>query len=514
MEVPLLEVVDVWKSFPGVQALKGISLSIQPGEIHALLGENGAGKSTLVKIITGVHRFDSGSIRLLGRHIEPETPDEAQQLGISVIHQELSVVPTITAAQNIVICREPVKKSVLSRLLGVIDYDSILSKCEPIAEAVGLDNACLSKPAGHLSVGEQQLVEIARCLSMDAQLIIMDEPTTALSESEVKRLFKAIASLKSQGKSVLYISHKLDEITEIADRATVIRDGQVVDTVDICDVTTNDIVRMMVGRDIFDMYPKLEEPDTEESLRVEGLSSLLGSFDNVTFSLRRGEILGVTGLLGCGSTNVARALFGLEPVSSGDIYVRGKKVRIDSPSQAILSGLGYLTNDRMSEGLVPLLSVTSNIGIASLDAFTRMGVVNSTRLRDVAYEYVNGLRIQTPSIDTPVKNLSGGNQQKVVLAKWLLSRARLIICDELTKGIDVGARVEVYELIAKLAAEGASIILMSTDVNEVISMSHRVVAMRRGKIVGAFDSQDITLQTVLESIAGGESKYDENACGR
>ncbi|NLJ61163.1 MAG: sugar ABC transporter ATP-binding protein, partial [Firmicutes bacterium] len=329
MEVPLLEVVDVWKSFPGVQALKGISLSIQPGEIHALLGENGAGKSTLVKIITGVHRFDSGSIRLLGRHIEPETPDEAQQLGISVIHQELSVVPTITAAQNIVICREPVKKSVLSRLLGVIDYDSILSKCEPIAEAVGLDNACLSKPAGHLSVGEQQLVEIARCLSMDAQLIIMDEPTTALSESEVKRLFKAIASLKSQGKSVLYISHKLDEITEIADRATVIRDGQVVDTVDICDVTTNDIVRMMVGRDIFDMYPKLEEPDTEESLRVEGLSSLLGSFDNVTFSLRRGEILGVTGLLGCGSTNVARALFGLEPVSSGDIYVRGKKVRID-----------------------------------------------------------------------------------------------------------------------------------------------------------------------------------------
>jgi ribose transport system ATP-binding protein len=506
MTVPLLEVFDIRKSFPGVQALKGISFSILPGEIHALVGENGAGKSTLVKIITGVYRFDSGSMRLSGRPIHPETPDEAQDLGISVIHQELSVVPTISAAHNIVICREPVKKSVLGRLFGVIAYDDVFSKCEPIAEAVGLDRACLSKPAGHLSVGEQQLVEIARGLSMDAQLIIMDEPTTALSESEVQRLFKVVLSLKAQGKSVLYISHKLDEIAEIADRATVIRDGQVVGTVNLCDTTTNDIVRMMVGREILDIYPKLEEPDTEEALRVEGLSSLLGSFDNVTFSLRSGEILGVTGLLGCGSTNVARALFGLEPISSGDIYVRGKKVRIDSPSQAILLGLGYLTDDRMSDGFVPLLPISSNIGLASLDTFTRMGMVNNTRLRDVASEYVSGLRIQTPSVDTPVKNLSGGNQQKVVLAKWLLSKARLIICDEPTKGIDVGARVEVYELIANLAAEGASIILISTDVDEVISMSHRVMAMRRGKIVGAFDSQDITLQEVLESIAGGESK--------
>ena len=488
----LVEMDGISKDFPGVHALKECHFDLHRGEVHALVGENGAGKSTLMKILAGVYRRDAGRIRLNGVDVEIPTPRAAQLLGVSIIHQELSLMPNLTAAQNIFIGREPRR-----RLPFLLDEHALNEHARRLFEGLHIKIEPETKVA-KLAVAQQQMVEIAKALSHRAEVVIMDEPTAALTETEIDELFRIIRKLRDDGVGVVHISHRLEELKRISDRVTVMRDGQYVATVDTKDATIDQIIRMMVGRTIYEAAPEIPEvADPNVVLEVQGLSRGR-AVRNVSFSLRRGEILGFAGLVGAGRTEVARAVFGADRPDTADIRVHGKAARINSPGDAVRQGIGYLSEDRKRYGLALGMDVEANIVLATLRKFLRsFGRVDVRRTHAAAQQLVERLAIKTPSLRQKVRNLSGGTQQKVVVAKWLTANTEILIFDEPTRGIDVGAKSEIYHLLNELAHQGKAIIMISSELPEILRMSHRIVVMCEGRITGELSGRDATQEQIM-----------------
>jgi len=488
----LVEMEGISKDFPGVHALRDTRFALRAGEVHALVGENGAGKSTLMKILAGVYRRDAGRIRVKGTEVELASPRAAQLLGISIIHQELSLMPNLTVAQNIFIGREP-----HGRLPFLLNERALNKQARALFESMHLKLDPETKVA-HLTVARQQMVEIAKALSYKAEVVIMDEPTAALTETEIDELFRIIRELRDGGVGVVHISHRLEELKRISDRVTVMRDGQYIATLETKDASLDRIISLMVGRTIYEAAPEI--PATahpEVVLEVRDLNRGRMVRD-VSFSLRRGEILGLAGLVGAGRTEVARAIFGADRADSGTILVHGRPAHISSPADAVRYGIGYLSEDRKRYGLALGMDVETNIVLATLLRFLRaLGRVDFRRTRAVAEERVRQLAIKTPSLRQKVRNLSGGTQQKVVIAKWLTANTDILIFDEPTRGIDVGAKSEVYHLLNELARQGKGIVMISSELPEILRMSHRIVVMCEGRIRGELSGADATQEKIM-----------------
>jgi len=488
----LLKMAGIEKSFPGVHALNQAQFELRAGEVHALVGENGAGKSTLMKILSGIYSKDAGSVRYQGKEVEISSPRAAQHLGISMIHQELNLMNHLTLAQNVFVGREPRQP-----LRFMLDEAKINAQTQALFDSMHLrlDPRTL---AAELTVAKQQMVEIAKALSFNSQVLIMDEPTAALTESEIDELFRIIRQLRSKGVGIVYISHRLEELKQISDRITVMRDGHYVDTVDAKKVTIDQIIGMMVGRAIYESSPEVpERPNQAVVLAVRGLNRGTAIRD-VSFVLKKGEILGFAGLMGAGRTEVARAIFGADPIDSGEIFVKGRRTAIQSPRDAVRHGIGYLSEDRKRYGLAVGLSVEANIALASFEQFVgSLGVVDDSKVRSIASRYVDLLSIKTPGIQQMVRNLSGGNQQKVVIGKWLTADTEILIFDEPTRGIDVGAKSEIYRLLNELAHAGKSIIMISSELPEILRMSHRIVVMCEGRITGELSAAEATQEKIM-----------------
>ncbi len=489
----LVSMEGIEKTFPGVHALSQCRFELRAGEIHALVGENGAGKSTLMKVLAGVYKKDAGRIFYKGAEVEIPTPRAAQHLGISMIHQELNLMPHLTVAQNVFIGREP-----RQGIRFVLDERAINAKTQQLFDVMHLKLDPRTKVAD-LTVAKQQMVEIAKALSFNADVLIMDEPTAALTEAEIDELFRITRQLREKGVGVVHISHRLEELKLISDRVTVMRDGRYIDTVQTQDVTIDRIISMMVGRTIFEATPEVpENPSQEVVLEVKNLNR--GNvIKDASFNLKRGEILGFAGLMGAGRTEVARAVFGADPVDSGEVYVRGKKVQINSPSDAVQHGIAYLSEDRKRYGLALGLDVETNIVLATFKKFLgTLGWVNSAKTRATAAHYVEALSIRTPGLQQLVKNLSGGNQQKLVIGKWLTADTDVLIFDEPTRGIDVGAKSEIYRLLNDLAQQGKSIIMISSELPEILRMSHRIIVMCEGRVTGELTSAEATQEKIMQ----------------
>ena len=488
---PVVELRAIDKSFPGVLALRGARLDLRPGEVHALMGENGAGKSTLMKILTGVYQPDYGEILVDGKHVKVTGPRDAQALGISIIHQELHLMNHLTTAQNIFISREPRR-----------GFGMLVDEAQMNADAAALFARMKVdiKPTdvvGTLTVARQQLVEIAKALSYDAKVLVMDEPTSALNDREVDGLFGVITDLKARGVGVVYITHKMDEVKRIADRVTVMRDGQTIETLDASNTPISKIISLMVGRELADATRAEGGPLGGEVLRVQGLNRGPQVRD-VSFSLQKGEILGFAGLMGAGRTEVARAVFGADLIDSGEVFIHGQKRVISGPSDAVKYGLAYLSEDRKQFGLVTGMSVRDNITMSSWQRFTKVGaLMRDGDLRRVAQDYVAKLKVKTPSVDQETRLLSGGNQQKVVIAKWLLRDCDILIFDEPTRGIDIGAKAEIYKLLQGLAEQGKAIIVISSELPEILRLSHRIIVMCEGRITGELDGPTATQESIM-----------------
>ena len=490
---PIVSIRRLSKAFSGVRALENVQFDLLPGEVHALMGENGAGKSTLMKILAGVYQRDNGEILLDGKPVDITSPRSAQAHGICIVHQELNLMNHLSAAQNIFIGREPRKH------MGVfVDEDALNRQASAIFERMHL-KLDPRTPVGELTVAKQQMVEIAKALSFDSRVLIMDEPTAALNSAEVADLFRIIRQLRGNGVGIAYISHKMDELQQIADRVTVMRDGQYIDTVPMATTSVDRIINMMVGREIGDVSN--HAPDTsgnEIALEVRHLNRGKAIRD-VSFTLRKGEILGFAGLMGAGRTEVARAVFGADRIDSGEILVHGKKAAIRSPEDAVAHGVGYLSEDRKHFGLATGLDVETNIVMSSLKRFLSFGgFVDEARTRTTAEGYVKQLQIKTPSVEKQVKLLSGGNQQKIVIAKWLLRDCDILFFDEPTRGIDVGAKSEIYKLLNALAEQGKAIVMISSELPEVLRMSHRILVMCEGRITGELPGHDATQEKVMQ----------------
>ncbi len=476
MNNPILTMTAVGKRFPGVVALRGVSLEVARGEGHVLLGENGAGKSTLINLLAGVYPADEGEIVFDGRPYRPRTPTDAYRAGIRVVHQELSMLSQMTVAENLLFESLPQRR-------GLVNYRETNKRAAALLEEVGLDVAP-TMLVSRLGVAQMQLVEIAKALCYESKLLILDEPTATLTSKEVDRLFEILRRLKARGVTILYISHRLHEVYEIGDRVTVLRDGQLVATRPLAGLTVPDIVRMMVGRSIQDEHAFREGVAVAgEALRVEGLRRNARSAE-VSFRVGKGEIVGVAGLVGSGRTETARALFGADPKIAGEIFVEGERVAIASPRDAVRHGLCLMTEDRKGQGLLLGMSCAENITITDLARISRHGILERDVERGAATKLVEDLRIKTPSIDQTVRNFSGGNQQKVVIAKWLFRGSKVLICDEPTRGIDVGARAEIYDLLWNLAAEGRGVLFISSDLPELIAICHRIIVFAKGRVVG------------------------------
>ena len=491
--VELVRMEDIHKAFPGVQALKGCPFDLYAGEVHALVGENGAGKSTLVKILAGVYRKDSGRIRLKGKEASIADTRSARDASIAMIHQELQLVPHLTVAMNIFIGREH-----RSKIKFILDEKKSNEEARSIIKRMKV-NLDPKARVMNLSIAEQYMVEIAKAISQKASVLILDEPTAALTDSETQTLFGLIREMKSHGMGIIYISHRLEELKQIADRITVMRDGSYIGTRDIQNVTMDEIVNMMVGRTIYETTPELpEHPNEEIVLEVKNLNC--GSkIKDVSFKLRKGEILGFSGLIGAGRTEVARAIFGADPYDSGEVHVNGKRVNIKHPFDAVKQGIGYLSEDRKRCGLALIKDVESNMMLASQKNYTKAKfVIDTKRINQKAKSMVDELRIVTQSIWQAVNNLSGGNQQKVVISKWLIRNSDILIFDEPTRGVDVGARSEVYKLMNNLARQGKSIIMISSELPEILRMSHRVIVMCEGRITGELNVGEITQERIMQ----------------
>jgi len=485
----VLEMVDIDKRFQGVHALKSCSINLKRGEVLALVGENGAGKSTIMKVLTGIYRADSGDILYFGRKAVFKSPRDAQNAGISIVHQELNLMGHLTVAQNIFIGRE--SKGFF------LDERGIVNKTRELFEHMKIKSIDPYEKLADLTVGKQQIVEIAKAISYDAQVIVFDEPTATLTETETEVLFRLIDELKQKDVSIIYISHRMDEIKLISDRITVLRDGEFIGTRDTKDVDINEIIHMMIGRVTYEQ-PKehsLVPPDAPVVLKVEGLSSK--DVDNVSFELRKGEILGFAGLMGAGRTEVARLIFGADKKTSGDIFINGKKADIRSPGDAVRSGIGYLSEDRKRFGCVLGMRVADNIVLASLANYVKGLFLNEKKISRDANEYKEKIDIRTPTVNQMLKNLSGGNQQKVIIAKWLIRNCDILIFDEPTRGIDVGAKSEIYKLMNALVKEGKSIIMISSELSEIFRMSDRILVMSSGTQTATFPIEEADQHMVM-----------------
>ena len=486
----ILTMKGIDKSFPGVHALDHVDLEVRRGEVHALMGENGAGKSTLMKVLTGIYSKDAGTITYEGREVEFHNPKEAQDAGIVIVHQELNMMGHLTVAQNIFIGREPRS--------GVLIRDAVMNaEARKLFGQLSID-IDPRETMSNLTVAKQQMCEIAKAISHEAKVIVFDEPTAALTETEIEQLFVIIRDLRSKGYGLVYISHRMDEIKKITDRVSVMRDGQYIGTLITEQCTKEDIINMMVGRVIYE-EPKthsMVEPDAPVVLKVEHLNA--GRMvQDVSFELRKGEILGFAGLVGAGRTETARALFGADPKQSGDVYIDGKKVDIHSPKDAVEAGLSYLSEDRKRFGIVLKKSITENSTLATLQEYTKGLFIDKPKEAKVTQKYVDALKTKTPGIDQLVMNLSGGNQQKVVVAKWLVNDSRIMIFDEPTRGIDVGAKQEIYELMNQLARSGKAIIMISSEMTEILRMSDRILVMCEGKKTGELDISEATQERIM-----------------
>jgi len=491
----LLELTGISKAFAGVQALRGVSFDLRAGEVHALVGENGAGKTTLIKVITGAHLPDEGTIEVHGRPVGDIDPVRARGLGIAAIYQQPALFPDLTVAENIAIGLEPGggwrrvrwgrrrarARALLERIGAAIDPETEVRR---------------------LSMPEQQLVEIARALGAEARILIMDEPTASLSDQEVDRLFGVIGDLKSQAVGIIYISHRLEELPRVADRVTALRDGVLVGTRRMEEVSRGELIRMMVGRELSAVFPKSFVEPGELILEVQGLGCRTAGVHDVDLSVRAGEILGLAGLVGAGRTELARVLFGLTPADSGRVRLRGRLVTIDSPARAVDLGIAYVPEDRRRHGVILDMAMAANTTLATLRAASRFGFLDFRQERATAARFVHQLAIKTPSLETPVGNLSGGNQQKVALARWLAANPVLLILDEPTQGVDVGAKAEIHRLMSELAGAGLAILMISSELPEVLGMSDRIAVMHGGTIAGVLDRALATQESILERALG------------
>jgi inositol transport system ATP-binding protein len=487
----LLEVEGVRKEFPGVLALDNVQFKLKRGSVHALMGENGAGKSTLMKIIAGIYTPDQGTFKLRGQEIRLDSPLHALENGIAMIHQELNLMAFMTVAENIWIRREPLNR------LGFVDHRELRRRTAELFARLNID-LDPEVEVGSLSVANRQMVEIAKAVSYDSDVLIMDEPTSALTDREVDHLFRIIRALKAEGKGIIYITHKMNELYEISDEVSVFRDGRFVGTHSCRDVTRDDIIRMMVGREITQMFPKEDVPIGDVVLSVRDLA-LEGVFRDVSFDLRAGEILGVAGLVGSGRSNIAETLFGVTPATSGTIAIRGRETRIDTPSKAMAEGMAFLTEDRKETGCFLLLDVLENTQMAVLNRdYVKGGFVSERRLTRDCEAITRQLRVKTPNLQETVLNLSGGNQQKVLIARWLLTKPKILILDEPTRGIDVGAKSEIHRLISKLAGEGVAVIMISSEMPEILGMSDRIMVIHEGRVTGFLDRKDADQIKIME----------------
>ncbi len=497
----LLHMRHISKSFPGVQALSDVELTVERGEILALVGENGAGKSTLMRILNGVFAPDAGQILWNGQPVTLHSPHDAQRLGISMIHQELALIPYLDVGKNIYLGREP-----RGSLPGTVNWAKLYEQARQQLDRLGLD-LDPRRQVRFLPLAQQQMVEVAKALSLDARLIVMDEPTSSLTEREVETLFQQMRVLRAQGVSVIYISHRLEEVFAIADRVAVLRDGSLVGCRPVADLTPEQVIRMMVGRELSQVYEKGGEASVGDVvLAVEHLSRE-GAIQDVTFRLHAGEILGVAGLVGAGRTELAETLFGVHPATSGTIRLNGQEVTIQRPAQAIRNGIALVPEDRKAAGLFLRMNVATNIVMALLGRLAQWGIIPWARVEQIARDFVERLDIRTPSLQQRVRNLSGGNQQKVVIARWLTLEPKVLILDEPTRGIDVGAKAEIYRLMHQLAGRGVGILMISSELPEILGVSDRVLVMREGRLVGEFDPRTATQDDLMSAATGsGDSR--------
>ncbi|MDR0719555.1 MAG: sugar ABC transporter ATP-binding protein [Treponema sp.] len=504
----ILEMKNIVKTFPGVQALKGVNLQVRPGEIHALMGENGAGKSTLMKCIAGIYKPTSGEIYFEGKLREPYSPSEALRMGIAMIHQELSPVLHRPIMENVWLGREPLTK------LHLVDHKKMHEMTKEVLKEIELEEDP-SVLMANLTVAKMQMVEIAKAVSHNAKLIIMDEPTSALTDKEIKQLFNIIRKLKSQGKSIIFISHKLDEIYEISDRTTVYRDGAYIGTENTAELKVDKLINMMVGRDVNDLFPKVACPIGEVVFEVKNLSNRR-YFKDVSFTVRKGEILGVAGLVGAGRSEVVETIFGMRPHISGEIFVKGKKVEIKSPQDAIGYGMAWLTEDRRGSGIFPMLTVQLNIAIATIPKFIgKMGLLKERQLNQRCEDFIKKIQVKTPSLNQRVENLSGGNQQKVLVARWLMTNPDILFLDEPTRGIDVGTKSDIHRFITNLAGEGKSIVMVSSELPEIMGMSDRIMVMHQGKITGIVENtKDLTQEELMAYATDTVEEYKRSKGGK
>lgn len=485
----LLEMKDISKSFTGVNVLRDVHFKLEKGTVHALMGENGAGKSTLMKILAGITKSDKGSICINGKSVEINSPSDSQNLGIAMIHQELSPIPGMTVAENIYFGREP-GKSVF------VDYRQLYKQTEELLDRLHIKNISPREKLQNLQVADQQLIEIAKAISYNAEIIIMDEPTSAITDKEVENLFVIINNLRKAGKGIIYISHKMDEVFRISDEITVLRDGAYVDSWKAKDINNDILIRNMVGRELSEIFPKVHVPIGEKVLEVRNLT-LQNKFHNINFDVRRGEILGIAGLVGAGRTEVMQALFGLTPADEGEIIFEGKKLNPREPREAIKNGLAFVTEDRKGEGLVPYMSVAHNITLASMKDFDKNFLIDMKSEDDVIQRQIASLRIRSYGKEQLVTSLSGGNQQKVVLAKWLIRKPKLLILDEPTRGIDVGAKSEIYKIMCDFVAKGNSIIMISSEMPEVMGMADRIVVLSNRKLGGELNREEFVQENIM-----------------
>ena len=491
----ILKLTQINKSFPGVKALSDVNLTVKKGEVHALVGENGAGKSTLMKIISGAYKKDSGTVWFDGKEIENTTPKQSEMMGISIIYQELNLIERISVAENVFIGRYPMKHGMVQWKKMYQDAQKLFDEYELKMDAHSLVRS--------LTMAQKQMVEIIKAVSINAKIIIMDEPTSSLSGKETESLFRIIRKLKSRGVAVVFITHRLDEIFEICDHMTVLRDGHYVGERDIKDITKDEMITMMIGRELTQQYPERTNPIGEVTLAVKNITDGSSRVKNVSFEVHKGEVLGFYGLVGAGRTETMRMIFGVDPLAGGEIFINGEKHVIRSPRDAIHFGMGFVTENRRDEGLFLRSSVRVNTVMVALRKILKKGFINYRIEADVAKKYVDMLHTATPSIDQKTMFLSGGNQQKVVLSKWLFSDSDIIIFDELTRGIDVGARREIYEIINALVADGKTVVMISSDMEEIMGVSDRILVMYEGTIAGEIQKEDFS-QDLITKYAVGE----------
>jgi inositol transport system ATP-binding protein len=494
----LLEIAGLGKAFPGVQALEDVSLTVRAGEIHALIGENGAGKSTLMKVLAGIHLRDSGTVLLDGRPVAPKTPADALRLGISSVHQEISLAPNLTVAENIFVGREPTR-------LDLIDWRQLYQRTDDLLGRFGVRLDPKAR-VGSLSLALRQIVEIARALSHEPGVLMLDEPTSSLEAHEVTRLFKLLRDLAEAGMGIIYVTHKLKEVFQIAHTVTVLRDGKWVASKPITQTNIDEIVRLMVGRELNQLYPPKAVGRGPELLRVEDLSlqSLQGRFQNISFTLCEGEILGLAGLVGAGRSEVAQTLFGHHVADAGHVYLAGRELNIQSPLDAVQQGIAYLPEDRKASGLFRQMSLKENLFSASLDRHSRGGFIRERDVRRAAATWVRDLDIRTPSIDQQMSLLSGGNQQKALIARWLDLKPRVLIADEPTRGIDVGAKAEIHALLRRLCQEGIGVIVISSELPEILGLCDRILVLHEGRLAGEIAAAEATEESIMRLATGQE----------